>query len=149
LKQWREGNFENAFSWKPKTVLKWFGKDMMHQIHVLTLSVRDHLSGHGMALDFSWLGYPVPRVSHIQNSFYSLHSNNKKHKKHNKHKILAIKQHYKQLHTIAGKILKSSHFWLSENPGCYKRGKKACVLLPASCSDEASLDLILEKQEAD
>jgi hypothetical protein len=30
-----------------------------------------------------------------------------------------------------------------------KKGKKACVLLPASCSDEASLDLILEKQEAD
>jgi hypothetical protein len=23
------------------------------------------------------------------------------------------------LHTIAGKILKSSYFWLSENPGCY------------------------------
>jgi hypothetical protein len=25
-------------------------------------------------------------------------------------------------HTIAGKILKSSHFWLSENPGCYSMG---------------------------
>jgi hypothetical protein len=23
------------------------------------------------------------------------------------------------LHTIAGKILKSSYFWLPENPGCY------------------------------
>jgi hypothetical protein len=94
LKQQREGNFENAFSWKPKTVLKWFGKDMMHQIHVLTLSVRDHLSGLGMAIGFSWLGYPVPGVLHIQNSFYSLHSNNKKQKKHNKHKIQAIRQHY-------------------------------------------------------
>jgi hypothetical protein len=24
------------------------------------------------------------------------------------------------LHTITGKILKSSYFWLSEIPGCYK-----------------------------
>jgi hypothetical protein len=53
---------------------------MMHQIHILTLSVRDHLSSHGMALGFSRLGYLVPGVSHIQNSFYSFHSNNKKHK---------------------------------------------------------------------
>jgi hypothetical protein len=49
-----------------KQFLKQFGEDMKHQIHILTLSVRDHLSGHGMALGFSRLGYPVPRISHIQ-----------------------------------------------------------------------------------
>ena len=86
--------------------LKQFDKDMMHQIHILTLSVRDHLSSHGMALGFSRLGYPVPGVSHIQNSFYSLHSNNKKHKKHNKHKIQANKQHYNSyMHSVGRRRL--------------------------------------------
>jgi hypothetical protein len=87
----------------------------MHHIYILTLSVRDHLSSHGMALGFSWLGYPVPGVSHTQNSFYNLHSNNKKHKKHNKHKIQANKQHYNSyMHSVGRRRLlnlQASHMY--------------------------------------
>jgi hypothetical protein len=80
-------------AWKPKQFLKQIGKDMMHQIHILALVSRGSLIQSQDGIGFGRLGYPVPGVSHTQNSFYSLHSNNKKHKKHNKHKIQAIKQH--------------------------------------------------------
>jgi hypothetical protein len=71
-----EGNFEDAFSLEVNTVLKRFSKDMMLQLLYFSPVSQGHLSSHGMALGFSRLGYPVPGVSHIQNSFYNLHSIN-------------------------------------------------------------------------
>jgi len=61
------------FNWKPKTVLKWVGEDMMHRLNIFKSVNWGHLSSDRMALGLACkvIQHPVSHIHKIASIAYT------------------------------------------------------------------------------